>query len=249
VRAELLELVGALHRHADFFVINLSSPNTPGLRALLQSESVCEELIRPTLGALRAADAEAGRALPTRLLLKLPPEESSNRGWTLESLARFLAPFATPSACDGFVAVNTSTRLALSMVPLAREERPGGVSGAPLRPLALEVMQMLRSIAPDQLRIGVGGIGCAADAQALVRAGAHLVELYSGLVYRGPRLVRECAAAMRSGASSNDGVAASHSSRTLSPIASGCVNTTMRSPSLSRVAPVMLRSASCRLRR
>jgi dihydroorotate dehydrogenase len=249
VREELLELVAALHAYADFFVINLSSPNTPGLRALFQSESVCDALVRPTLDALRAADARAGRRLATRLLLKLPPEESSNRGWTPETLARFLAPFANASVCDGFVAVNTSTRLALSMVPLAREERPGGVSGSPLHPLALEVMQMLRSIAPDQLRIGVGGIGCASDAQALLRAGAHLVELYSGLVYRGPRLVRECAAAIASGAGSEGAVSASHSSRTLSPIESGRVSTTMRSPSLSCVAPVALRSACCKLRR
>lgn len=249
LRAELLELVGALHRHADFFVVNLSSPNTPGLRALFQSESVCDALIAPTLRALREADAELGRARPTRLLLKLPPEESSNVGWTPDTLARFLAPFASPSVCDGFVAVNTSTRLALSMVPLARAERPGGVSGSPLRPLALEVMQMLRTIAPDQLRIGVGGIGCAEDAQALLRAGAHLVELYSGLVYRGPRLLRECAAAMRSGATSSSGASASHSSRTLSPIDSRRVKNTMRNPSLSRVLPLVLRSACCKLRR
>ena len=243
VRAELLELVAALHRHADFFVINLSSPNTPGLRALFQAEAVREALIVPTLGALREADARLGRARPTRLLLKLPPEESSNQRWTPEVLARFLVPFASESVCDGFVAVNTSTRLALAMVPLARAERPGGVSGTPLHPLALEVMQMLRSIAPEQLRIGVGGIGCAADAQALLRAGAHLVELYSGIVYRGPRLIRECAAALRSGASASAGASASHSSRTLSPIESGRVSTAMRSPSLSRVSPVTVRSA------
>ena len=241
LRAELLELVGALHRHADFFVVNLSSPNTPGLRALLQSESVCEALIAPLRAALRVADAQVGRTRGTGLLLKLPPEESSNLGWTPETLARFLAPFASPSVCDGFVAVNTSTRLALAMVPLASAERPGGVSGAPLRPLALEVMEMLRTIAPDQLRIGVGGIGCAEDAQALLRAGAHLVEIYSGIVYRGPRLVRECAEAIRSRASSV-GASASHSSRTLSPIESPRVSTAMRRASLSSVAPVALRT-------
>jgi dihydroorotate dehydrogenase len=197
-RLELEELVRALHRSADFFVVNLSSPNTPGLRALFQSESVAEALIVPTLHALREADARAGRAHPTLLLLKLPPEESSHQSWTPDTLQRFLAPFTRVDVCDGFVAVNTSTRLALALARDAEPERPGGVSGAPLHPLALEVMQMLRDIAaPTQLRIGVGGIGCASDARALVEAGAHLVELYSGIVYRGPRLVRECAAALR----------------------------------------------------
>jgi dihydroorotate dehydrogenase len=101
--------------------------------------------------------------------------------------------------CDGFVAVNTSVSLARQSVRIAEGEPSGGVSGAPLRAMALEAMQALAALAPDRLRIGVGGVMEPADAVALREAGAQLVELYSGLVYRGPRFVRDCAAALLQG--------------------------------------------------
>jgi dihydroorotate dehydrogenase len=82
-------------------------------------------------------------------------------------------------------------------VRVGEGEPSGGVSGAPLRALALEATAALAALAPSQLRIGVGGVMDPTDARALVAAGAHLVELYSGLVYRGPRFVHDCAAALR----------------------------------------------------
>jgi dihydroorotate dehydrogenase len=131
------------------------------------------------------------------LLVKLPPEDPEGKPLGPEGLARLVQPFLAAGVCDGFVAINTSVSLARAAVGVAEGEPPGGISGAPLRPLALEAMSALAALAPGQLRIGVGGVMDPEDACALAAAGAHLVELYSGLVYRGPRLAHGCAAALR----------------------------------------------------
>jgi dihydroorotate dehydrogenase len=199
-RAELDELVTALHPHAQLFVINLSSPNTSGLRGVLYGDGFAQELVAPTRARLAALAREAGRA-PTPLLVKLPPETTERAAWSLDTLAPLVKPLAGTDVCDGFVATNTSIGLALARSPHARPDAPGGVSGAPLREHAVAAMRALRELArAEQLRIGVGGVMRGADARALVDAGAHLVELYSGMVYRGPGLIGECAAALRDAA-------------------------------------------------
>jgi dihydroorotate dehydrogenase len=198
LRDELNSLAATLHPHADFFVVNLSSPNTAGLRGVLHGSGFADEIVAPLRAQLRALDRRAARARSTPLLVKLPPEDEERRAWSETSLARLVAPLARPDACDGFVAANTSIALALARSPPARPDAPGGVSGAPLQPLAIAALKALRACAhPDQLRIGVGGVMRAEDAAALAEAGAQLVELYSGMVYRGPRLVAECAEALR----------------------------------------------------
>ena len=199
VCAELAELIAALHEHARFFVINLSSPNTSGLRGVLHGEGFAHEIVAPTRARLHALAKQAGRAQPPLLLVKLPPEDAQRAPWRTETLRALVGPLAHPDLCDGFVAVNTSIALALAKSRLAQPDAPGGVSGAPLFPLALGAMRALSALAhPEQLRIGVGGVMAPEQALALVDAGAHLVELYSGMIYRGPRLVRECAEALRS---------------------------------------------------
>ena len=196
-RAEFQELLGALHPFADFFVMNLSSPNTQGLRELLYGDAFAGELVAPARDRIRVLDRDAARPVPTLLLVKLPPEDAERRPWTPESLAPLATPLAAGDVSDGFVAVNTSMKLALEYFPGARPEQPGGLSGAPLLPLASATLAMLREIAgSDALLVGVGGVQCGDDACALAEAGADLVELYSGLIYRGPGLLRECAEAM-----------------------------------------------------
>jgi dihydroorotate dehydrogenase len=195
-RAELAELVERLHPYATFFVINLSSPNTRGLRGVLHGAGFADELVAPTRARLAALDRAVGRT-PTPILVKLPPEDAEGRAFTPDSLATQVAALCSRDVCDGFVAVNTSTRLARQSVSHATGDTPGGLSGAPLLPLALEAMSALRELAPGHLRIGVGGILRGADARALVDAGAHLVEVYSGMIYRGPGLIAECAEALR----------------------------------------------------
>jgi dihydroorotate dehydrogenase len=196
-RAELFEMARWLHPWAAFFVLNASSPNTPGLRRQLEGEGFAHEIVAPLRAELLRLDAEARRLAPTLLLVKLPPEDAEGKPLGPDGLRRRVEPFLAEDVCDGFVAVNTSVSLARAAVRVGDGEPSGGLSGAPLRALALEAMQALTALAPNQLRIGVGGVMEAEDALALRAAGAHLLELYSGLVYRGPRLVRECAEALR----------------------------------------------------
>ncbi len=198
-RAELFESACLLHPWAAFFVLNASSPNTPGLRRQLEGSGFAQEIVAPLRAELLRLDAAARRLAPTGLLVKLPPEDADGKPLGADGLARLVQPFLAGDVCDGFVAINTSVALAKAHVAVGAGEPSGGVSGAPLRGLAREAMSALAALAPAQLRIGVGGVMDAADAVALRDAGAHLVELYSGLVYRGPRLVRDCAAALRDG--------------------------------------------------
>jgi dihydroorotate dehydrogenase len=196
--AELDELVTALHPWAKFFVVNMSSPNTTGLRGVLYGEGFAQEIVAPLRARLQALARAGGRASPTPLLVKLPPEGPDRAPFTVETLRPLVAPLAHDDVCDGYVAVNTSIGLALAKSPHARPDAPGGVSGAPLLPLALGAMRALCELArPGQLRIGVGGITRPEDAVALIEAGANLVELYSGMIYRGPRLLWQCADALQ----------------------------------------------------
>ncbi len=196
-RAELEELAETLHEVAAFFVINLSSPNTKGLRNVLHGEGFAQELVGPVHALLRDLDQDAGRPAATPLLVKLPPETADGAAWTPDALAGLVGPLLP--VCDGFVAVNTSIHLALKSAKEAQPDFPGGLSGAPLLPLAIEAQQVLAEMAPEHLRIGAGGVMSPADACLLRDAGAHLVEVFSGLIYRGPTLVGDCAAALRAG--------------------------------------------------
>ncbi|HLW66940.1 MAG TPA: dihydroorotate dehydrogenase 2 [Gemmataceae bacterium] len=197
-QAELLQLAEALHRHSDFLVVNLSSPNTPGLRSLLQSAELADTVVMPIIQLSRRLDQATGRSWQTPVLVKLPPEDENQELWTTESLARVVQPLLAVEACDGFVAVNTSARLAMQHFPLGKDELPGGLSGDPLREEALRVVTMLRRlIGPDRLLIGCGGVMMPEHGVGFLHAGADLVELYSGMVFAGPALVSRSAKALK----------------------------------------------------
>jgi len=192
-RDELSQLALALFEDADFFVVNLSSPNTPGLRQLLQSEDLSAQLLVPLRRSIRQFDRESKRPHETPLLVKLPPEDADRVPWSCESLKTVVLPLIASDACDGFVAVNTSSRLAAEI-----GEESGGISGAPLRTTALQLIRDLRHlIGPDRLIVGSGGITDPRHATEFVEAGSNLIEMYSGLVYHGPGLIAACAAALR----------------------------------------------------
>jgi dihydroorotate dehydrogenase len=198
VYRELEQLVEQLHPWARFFVVNMSSPNTSGLRGVLYGEGFAQEIVAPLRARIAQLSRERGHAQPTPLLVKLPPEDPDREPWTATTLRPLVGPLAHEDVCDGYVAVNTSIGLALKLAPHARPDAPGGVSGAPLLPLALGALRALSEIAlPEQLRIGVGGITQPEDALAMIDAGANLVELYSGLIYQGPTLIGACADALR----------------------------------------------------
>jgi len=182
-REELRTLVDRLRSHADFFVVNLSSPNTAGLRGILCDPRLARDLLAP----LKRCRDE----LP--LFLKLPPEDVDRLPWTTETLGMILEPILAERACDGFVAVNTSTRLTKDLIGLDA----GGVSGAPLLPLAGDTIRLLRSlVGPESLILGGGGVMKPADAIDLLDAGADIIEIYSGMIYSGPALPAACARAL-----------------------------------------------------
>jgi dihydroorotate dehydrogenase len=191
-RDELLQLVSALYEHADFFVVNLSSPNTPGLRDLLRCEDLSKQLFYPLRHAIRLRDSESKPARQAPLLVKLPPEDVDRTHWSHDSLKAVVEPLIAADACDGFVATNTSSRLAAEI-----GEEFGGVSGRPLRGTALQMIQHLRNIiGAHPFIIGSGGISDPESAAEFIHMGSNLVEVYSGIVFRGPGLVAKCATAL-----------------------------------------------------
>lgn len=173
-----------LHPLADYFVINISSPNTPGLRELFAEAPLRELLAR--LQTLNHAFPA-----PKPLLLKLSPDLDA------EELARTLA-VAREAGLSGLIATNTSLSRADLHTPPARLEAigAGGLSGAPLKPRAHNI---IRQAAESGLPvIGVGGILSPGDAREHLAAGAQLLQVYTGLVYEGPGLVRRILAELAS---------------------------------------------------
>ena len=172
--------------YADYLVVNVSSPNTPGLRDLQSTER-----LRPLLQAVRrtADSVTAPHRVP--LLVKIAPDLAD-----ADVLA--VADLAVELGLDGIVATNTTiSREGLASTD-AEVERAGagGLSGTPLRARALEVLRLLRDrVGPDLTIIGVGGISTAADARERLDAGATLLQAYSAFVYEGAawprRLQRE----------------------------------------------------------
>jgi len=177
---------------ADYLVVNVSSPNTPGLRDLQAAGK-----LRPLLSAVRSA-CEA--ACPTRrvpLLVKIAPDLADDDIDAIADLALELG-------LDGIIATNTTIARDGLATPAADVERlgPGGLSGAPLKARALAVLRRLRARTGARVTlIAVGGIETADDAWQRIRAGATLVQAYTGFIYGGPawprRLQRELAAKVR----------------------------------------------------
>ena len=162
--------------YADYLTVNVSSPNTPGLRNL---QAV--EVLGPLLLAVReAADAAAGRRVP--LLVKIAPDLAD------EDVAA-VADLAVRIGLDGIIATNTTIgREGLRTSPAEVEAcGAGGLSGPVLLPRALAVMRALRArVGPEMTLVGVGGITTAEDARAFLDAGASLLQGYTGFIYEGP---------------------------------------------------------------
>ena len=166
---------------ADYIAVNISSPNTKGLRDL-QAEGAVRELIFALKKEQAVLKQEHGKQVP--LLVKIAPDLTDMQ---IEALARVF----NEQNIDGVIATNTTIdREAIAGHRLANET--GGLSGAPVRERSNLVLQAFRMLLKEQIPlIGVGGILCGTDAAEKLKAGAALVQVYSGLVYRGPGLVRE----------------------------------------------------------
>jgi hypothetical protein len=108
-RDELIQLIDKLYEQSDAFVINLSSPNTAGLRGLLSDPRLTDDLVKPVHQHLQQLASKQQRSIP--LLMKLPPDDPEKQAWTGATLRQVIEPLLKSNACEGFVAVNTSTRL------------------------------------------------------------------------------------------------------------------------------------------
>ena len=167
---------GLLAPYADYLVVNVSSPNTPGLRDL-QSVAKLEPLLR---AVRRRADDVTDHHVP--LLVKIAPDLSDD-----DVLA--VADLATAIGLDGIVATNTTIgREGLVSAPTEVERAgAGGLSGSPLRARALDVIRLLRGRVGDEMvLVGVGGITTPEDALERLAAGADLLQAYTAFVYEGP---------------------------------------------------------------
>lgn len=173
--ADYVSGVRAFAALADFIVINISSPNTPGLRALQGVESLVA-LTR----AVRAARDEAKSAVP--LLFKIAPDLEIT---DITDICRV----AVAEQMDGMVISNTTVARAPTLRS-AHAAETGGLSGAPLFETSTQLLREVYALTEGKLPlVGVGGVGSAAQAYAKIRAGASLVQLYSAMVYEGPGLV------------------------------------------------------------
>ena len=175
---DYLTSFAAVAPHADYVAVNVSSPNTPGLRTL-QEAGTLRDLVAALVDAARARDP----ARPVPVLVKVAPD------LTFDALEEVLA-VCTEAGAAGLVATNTTLgRDGLADADRWRAAEAGGLSGAPLAVRAREVVGFLTA-RTDLPVIGVGGVMTAADGRALLDAGARLLQVYTGFVYRGPALLR-----------------------------------------------------------
>ncbi|MFZ6812873.1 quinone-dependent dihydroorotate dehydrogenase [Undibacterium sp. Rencai35W] len=184
---DYLLCLAKVYPYASYVTVNISSPNTKNLRQL-QGASEVDALLSQLKDAQQRLADQHKRYVP--LALKIAPDMDSEQ---IKNIAEALLRHKI----DGVIATNTTiTRDAVK--GLEHGEEAGGLSGEPVFELSNQVIRALKSELGDALPIiGVGGIFSGEDAQAKMRAGAALVQVYSGLIYRGPALVRECAAALR----------------------------------------------------
>ena len=176
----------AVYRHASYVTINVSSPNTKGLRDLQAEGALATLLARVTRERDALADRH-GRRVP--LAVKIAPDLADD---AVRAIARLLAA----QRIDAVIATNT-TLSREGVEGLRHADEAGGLSGAPLASRALATLRVLAGELDGALPIiAVGGILSGADARERLAAGASLVQLYTGLIYRGPELVAECVRAL-----------------------------------------------------
>ena len=161
----------------DYYTVNISSPNTPGLRAL-QTRTTLEDLLGRIVEAGGGLPDEGGRPI----FLKVAPDLEDAE---IEAIAEVV----DRNGFNGVIVSNTTVSRPRLRSPHAGEA--GGLSGAPLKSLSTQVLRRFReAAAPDLVLMGAGGVATGGDAYAKIRAGAAAVQLYSALVYEGPGLVR-----------------------------------------------------------
>ena len=185
---DYLYCLDKVYPYAAYVTVNISSPNTKNLRQLQQASEIDALLSALKMAQSQLADKH-GRYVP--LVLKIAPDLDDEQ---IDTIASALLR----NHIDGVIATNTTiTRDAVQGLTHANET--GGLSGAPVRDLSTRVIRALHQVLQGEIPIiGVGGILSGADASEKMAAGASLIQLYTGLIYRGPELVIECASACAS---------------------------------------------------
>lgn len=177
--ADYVTGIDRLYGLADYFTVNISSPNTPGLRAL-QSKEALTELVERVIEARLKKMAEGHNYMP--ILVKIAPDLTSDD-------ITDIADIAVSTDIDGLIVSNTTITRPACLQDQQKDET-GGLSGKPLMAASTEVLRKIYAATNGKVPlVGVGGISSGADAYAKIRAGASLVQLYSALVYEGPGLV------------------------------------------------------------
>jgi len=180
---DYLACLDAVYPHADYVAVNISSPNTANLRTL-QSGDALDALLGSLQERRRALAARHGRAVP--VFVKIAPDLDAAQ---IAEIARALRAHAV----QGVIATNTTLDRE-AVRGMAHAEETGGLSGAPLLDRSNRIVRELRAaLGAGFPIIGVGGVLSGDDARAKVAAGADLVQIYTGLIYRGPELVGEAA--------------------------------------------------------
>jgi dihydroorotate dehydrogenase len=170
-----------VYTDADYIAVNVSSPNTERLREL-QARGGLQRILNTLLEERVTLQQRTGKRVP--LLIKVAPDLSS------EQVSAF-AQEVRSVQLDGVIATNTSTDLSLLGSPPAAQQR-GGLSGAPLHPLSVKLISQLRAELGSAFPIiGVGGVVSGKQARETLRAGANLLQVYTGFAYRGPALLEE----------------------------------------------------------
>jgi dihydroorotate dehydrogenase len=184
---DYLACLEGVYPHADYVTVNISSPNTQNLRAL-QSDEALDALLSAIAERREQLAAVQGRRVP--IFVKIAPDLDADQ-------IAVIAATLQRHGMDGVIATNTTiARDAVQGLPHAGET--GGLSGAPVLEASNAVIRQLRAaLGPSFPIIGVGGILSAEDAVGKIRAGADVVQIYTGLIYEGPALVSRAARALR----------------------------------------------------
>ncbi len=195
---DYITCLDGVYPHADYVTVNISSPNTKNLRAL-QSDEALDALLNTLAKRRDILALQHHKQVP--VFIKIAPDLDEGQVAVIAAtLKRHCMTEGQTAATASWGVVATNTTLARHAVEnLPHGDETGGLSGAPVMEKSNAVIRQLRlALGPDFPIIGVGGIFSGADAVAKVKAGANVVQIYTGLIYKGPDLVKEAALALRS---------------------------------------------------
>ncbi len=193
---DYLTCLDGVYPHADYVTVNISSPNTKNLRSL-QSDEALDALLGAVMARREQLAAQTGRQVP--VFLKIAPDLDDAQIDVIAATLKRHGTDAFGRVTQRLGVIATNTTLSREAIKgLTHAEEAGGLSGSPVLEASNRVIRQLRSaLGPQFPIIGVGGILSAQDALGKIAAGADVVQIYTGLIYKGPALVREAAQAIK----------------------------------------------------